>query len=250
MLKPKKLLLIIVILILGSLLLLFFIRERATAPSLTQVNKTAGQNTTPEQSTGFDKTKHSTSDPASIWVVSNKKRPLGADYKPEKIVTPNIRLRLGAGEEQMHVSNVMAPALEQMFSAEQKDGLNHKLSSGFRSYALQKQFYNNYVAQDGQEKADTYSARPGTSEHQTGLAADVIPASDKCHLEICFADLPEGKWVAEHAHEYGFIIRYQQGKEAITTYQFEPWHIRYVGTDLAQELHKSGLTMEEFFNLR
>lgn len=148
----------------------------------------------------------------------------------------------------MQVSSVMAPALQEMVAAAKKDNVNLMLSSGYRSETLQTQFYNNYVAKDGQAAADRYSARPGTSEHQTGLAADMIPTNDKCHLEVCFAQTAEGKWLAAHAHEYGFIIRYLDGKEAETTYQYEPWHIRYVGKELAAQLHTSGQTMEAFFD--
>jgi D-alanyl-D-alanine carboxypeptidase len=114
---------------------------------------------------------------------------------------------------------------------------------------LQKQFYDSYVGQDGQEAADRYSARPGTSEHQTGISFDATSLSETCHLEICFETTPEGKWIAEHAHEYGFIIRYLKDKESVTGYQYEPWHLRYVGKELAAELKRTGLTMEEFFGL-
>ena len=117
------------------------------------------------------------------------------------------------------------------------------LSSGFRSYETQNRIYNNYVSNYGQSSADTFSARPGHSEHQTGLAIDVNSIDDS------FADTPEAEWLASHAHEYGFIIRYPKGKESITGYKYEPWHIRYLGVEKATEVYNSGLTLEEFLGI-
>lgn len=126
-----------------------------------------------------------------------------------------------------------------------QEGLNIYLSSGFRSYDYQAQIYNSYVAREpnGQAAADTYSARPGHSEHQTGLAIDVNQIDDS------FIGTPEAIWLENHCHEFGFILRYPQGKQDITGYQYESWHIRYVGTDLATQIHASGLTLEEYFGI-
>ncbi len=123
------------------------------------------------------------------------------------------------------------------------EGLNIYLSSGFRSYDYQAQIYDNYCARDGQAAADTYSARPGHSEHQTGLAIDVNQIDDT------FIGTPEAIWLENHCHEYGFILRYPQGKQDITGYKYESWHIRYVGTDLSYAIHDSGLTLEEYFGI-
>lgn len=128
-------------------------------------------------------------------------------------------------------------------SAAAQQGLNIYLSSGFRSYDYQAQIYNNYCNRDGQAAADTYSARPGYSEHQTGLAIDVNQIDDS------FIGTPEAIWLENHCHEFGFILRYPQGKQDITGYQYESWHIRYVGTDLATQIHASGLTLEEYFGI-
>lgn len=128
--------------------------------------------------------------------------------------------------------------------AASKEGLSIYLNSGFRSYHDQEIIYENYVKEDGKDKADTYSARPGFSEHQTGLVIDVNTVDD------AFGSTREAAWLAEHAHEYGFIIRYPQGKESITGYQYEPWHIRYVGSKLANKLYKSGQCLEEYFNIK
>ncbi|SHM85198.1 D-alanyl-D-alanine carboxypeptidase [Ruminococcus flavefaciens] len=116
-------------------------------------------------------------------------------------------------------------------------------SSGFRSYATQNTIYNNYVASDGVEVADTYSARPGHSEHQTGLAIDVNSISND------FIGTPECEWLAKNAHKYGFIIRYPKGKESITGYRYEPWHIRFVGIDTATAIYNSGLCLEEYLDI-
>ncbi len=138
--------------------------------------------------------------------------------------------------------------LSKMFTDAKAAGLTLRVASSYRSYVDQYIIYNDYVARDGQAAADTYSARPGHSEHQSGLAFDLkSPAYDG--LTLTFADTPEGIWVAEHCHEYGFIIRYPKGKEEITGYMYEPWHIRYLGVDTATEVFESGLCLEEFLGI-
>jgi len=124
-----------------------------------------------------------------------------------------------------------------------KEGLNIYSSSDYRSYSEQSAIYNNYVSWYGKATADTFSARPGHSEHQTGLAIDVNTIDDS------FADTPEAVWLANHAHEYGFIIRYPKGKESITGYKYEPWHIRYLGVEKATDVYNSGLTLEEYLGI-
>ncbi len=131
-------------------------------------------------------------------------------------------------------------AFAEMKEAAANDGLNLWICSGYRSYSYQSSLYNSYVARDGQEKADTYSARPGHSEHQTGLAADIIQASDS------FKGTPEAIWLAENCWKYGFIIRYPEGKQNITGYKYEPWHVRYLGKENAKLIYDSGLTLEEY----
>ena len=134
-------------------------------------------------------------------------------------------------------------AFDSMQAAAAQEGLTLFICSGFRSYDYQNTLYNNYVARDGQAAADTYSARPGHSEHQTGLALDINSTDGS------MATSAEGLWLAEHCAEYGFVIRYPKGKEQITGYMYEPWHIRYLGTELAAELTENGLTVEEYFGL-
>ncbi len=134
-------------------------------------------------------------------------------------------------------------AFNEMKSAAAKEGLNIWNSSGFRSYELQESLYKRYSDRDGKEAADRYSARPGHSEHQSGLAIDLNEITN------AFKDTKEGKWVAANCHKYGFILRYPQGKEAQTGYMYEPWHIRYVGVDTATAIYNSGLCLEEYFGI-
>lgn len=198
----------------------------------------------------FDKSKYSINDPASVWVVVNKGRILPADYSPKDLVVPNITLRYSAGSSEMLLRADAAVALESMVNQAKTEGINIMLASGYRSYGTQSSVYRSYVNSQGQAEADTFSARPGHSEHQTGLAADLEPVNKKCELDVCFKDTPEGVWLAANAYKYGFITRYPEGKDNITGYEFEPWHVRYVGGDLAKQLHDYGQTMEQFFGLQ
>ena len=134
-------------------------------------------------------------------------------------------------------------ALNAMIAGAKKDGINLFLKSGYRSYGTQSTLYNNYVARDGVAEADRYSARPGHSEHQTGLAFDLNS------LEQSFGETAEGKWLAAHCHEYGFIIRYPQGKEGVTGYMYEPWHVRYLDVEKATAVYNRGLCLEEYFGI-
>jgi D-alanyl-D-alanine carboxypeptidase len=124
-----------------------------------------------------------------------------------------------------------------------KEGLDIWLASGFRSYEYQYEIYNEYVSTYGKEAADTFSARPGYSEHQTGLVIDVNTIDD------AFGDTAESDWLAANCYKYGFIVRYPEGKEDITGYKYEPWHIRYLGVETATAVYKSGKTLEEYLGV-
>lgn len=183
----------------------------------------------------------------SIWWVVNKTRPLNPKtYVPSNLVTPSVKKR--TQDSTMRIRGDVAGPVQQLFAAAGAAGYDPMFSSGYRSYQVQTSLYNNYVASDGQAAADTYSARPGYSEHQTGLAFDICNAGG-CSLEAEFANTGLGQWVAAHAHEYGFTIRYRSGKQHITGYTYEPWHLRYVGKDLAAQLYQSDKTLEEHFGL-
>lgn len=187
----------------------------------------------------FNKQAYSLDDPSSLWVVVNKGRPLPSNYVPAALASP------GVGGGQLRKEAVVA--LDRLSSGAQQSGLSLKVISAYRSFASQNSVYNGYVSRDGQAQADTYSARPGYSEHQTGWAVDVGNRNGSCDLEICFGQTAMGTWLAEHAAEYGFIIRYRQDQP--TGYQYEPWHLRYVGVDLAKQIQTNKQTMEMFFGL-
>ena len=134
--------------------------------------------------------------------------------------------------------------IERLISDAKEDGMNIRVISAYRSYTYQENLYNNYVKNDGVENADTYSARPGYSEHQTGLVVDVTKAYDNFNN---FENTDEYNWMLENASNYGFILRYPKDKENITTYSFEAWHYRYVGVELAKKIKASNLTFDEYY---
>lgn len=235
----KKLLLLLLLLILVGVVVVW--RQKHPANSTKVTSPSSGQSSSSSNKTqtsqSFIKSQYSVNDPSSLWVVVNKGRVLPVDYVPADLA------------ENMLLRSESAKALDNLESGAAKDGLKIILVSGYRSYATQKSVYASYSASQGQTAADTFSARAGYSEHQTGLAADVGSSSGKCQLDICFGDTTEGKWVAVNAYKYGFIIRYQKDKQNQTGYDYEPWHIRFVGIALAAEINKSGQTLEQFFGL-
>ena len=178
---------------------------------------------------------------SSLQVVVNKHRQLNpAAYVPGQLVRVQAeRLRAPA-----------ADAYKQFAKAAKAAGVNVMPISGYRSFSEQASLYDSYVRQYGQATADTLAARPGYSEHQTGLAMDIGNASGVCALQACFANTPAGRWAAEHGWEYGFIIRYPAGAEATTGYTYEPWHLRYVGKVIAEDMQSTGIaTLEKYFGL-
>ncbi|WP_228728363.1 M15 family metallopeptidase [Brevibacillus composti] len=185
--------------------------------------------------------------PADLAVVVNKQRSLPADYVPAGLVEPNVPFPFAGKAEKKLLREPAARALESLFAAAQKDGIQLYGVSGYRSYRTQKALFEGYVKTQGAEHASRYSANPGKSEHQTGLAMDVSGADSRTRLEEPFADTPEGKWLAAHCAEHGFIIRYPKGKEEITGYAYEPWHLRYVGQSMAKEIMEKGISLEEYF---
>ncbi|WP_407272925.1 D-alanyl-D-alanine carboxypeptidase family protein [Radiobacillus sp. PE A8.2] len=186
--------------------------------------------------------------PTSIEVLLNKQRKLPDGYVPEDLVVPNVPFYFDEYLPKKQMRQEAATALEQLFYASNEQaGLNLVAASGYRSYATQKQIYENNVKTKGEAHANQFSAKPGTSEHQSGLAMDVTTADVGFSLVQSFKETEEGTWLAEHAHEYGFIIRYLEGKSDITGYAYEPWHCRYVGTEMATEIYEQGVTLEEFF---
>lgn len=186
-------------------------------------------------------------DYAQVDSMMNKERALPSDYVPSDLVKLEVPTVL-PNPEINQLRKVASDALTALFQEAKKEGFTLKARSGYRSYATQDGLYRSNVAKNGQTYADKYSARPGHSEHQTGLAMDITSSSVNNQLSETFGETAEGLWVAQNAHRFGFIIRYPKGKESITGYNYEPWHLRYVGPTLAGEIFQSTLTMEEYFD--
>jgi len=184
----------------------------------------------------------------NIFILVNKEMNLPADYVPGDLVRPKVRFVFGDQDvEKSYLRKEAAEALERMFEAAESEGIYLFASSGYRSYARQETIFQTKVEQVGEEKALEVVAYPGQSEHQTGLAMDITSQSNNFQLTESFAETPEGKWLAENAHRFGFILRYPKGKEAITGYSYEPWHFRYVGEMYAKIIYENDWTLEEFF---
>jgi D-alanyl-D-alanine carboxypeptidase len=188
-------------------------------------------------------------DPAYPWVVINKTRPLDPlDHRPDDLLAPEGVRNLGGGWLRADA----ASALTSMVAAAAASGVGEiALESSFRSYQTQQQTYGAHASARGVEGADAVSARPGFSEHQSGLAVDVVACGGGgCGSLDGIAATPQGAWVAENAWQYGFIVRYEEGRTDVTGYIPEPWHLRYIGRELAAEYHAGGfLSLEEFFGL-
>lgn len=193
---------------------------------------------------GVNLSEHSVDEPDSIWVVVNKQRPLDPlDFEPADLTSTGI-----PGGNQ--VTKQTAKQLKKMYEAAADDGAAFAVSTAYRSYNFQKGLFNQYVASDGVKRAETFSARPGYSEHQTGLALDLYDVAEGCALKKCFAETDAGKWLVKHAADYGFIERYPDGSTDVTGYKWEPWHWRYVGVELAQYMRDQDMaTLEEVFGL-
>lgn len=181
-----------------------------------------------------------------ILILVNKERNLPSDYKPRDLVIPNVRFSFEGEDQKKYMRQEAALALEELFKEGEKEEIILYAVSGYRSYARQEVLFNNRVQKDGIEEANKLVARPGQSEHQTGLAMDVSSKSVLLSLDEDFGNTKEGIWLKENAHRFGFIIRYLKDKEDITGYSYEPWHIRYVGKDAAKEIYEKGITLEEY----
>lgn len=169
----------------------------------------------------------------------NKEHPLSEDYVPENLVDTGIPFDALPGDPKRLMEITAAKAAHFLFAAARKDGLNLFGISGYRSYNRQKELYH----------GNPYVAFPGTSEHQSGLALDVSSSSNLLKLTEAFAYTAEGLWLAQNASLYGFILRYPRNKETITGFPYEPWHVRYVGKELASCLTLTGLTLEEYHEI-
>ena len=208
----------------------------SSAPTPTSTPPSSSAPATPT----FDRAQFSLDDPASPWVVVNKARPVTpVDHAPADLVP------VGGGYE---LRAEAAQAMQAMLAGAAAEGLTITVQSAYRSYDYQVGVFRAQVARFGEEQAEIQVARPGHSEHQTGLAADV--GGGGCDIDRCFGRIDEGRWVAAHAAEYGYLVRYPEGKTEVTGFRYEPWHVRYVGVPLATEVQRAGSpTLEEFFGL-
>ena len=176
----------------------------------------------------------------TFYTLVNKYNYLRDDFVPNNLVEMTIPY----SKEGIYLVEEARDNFYKLVDKAKEEGLTIRAISAYRGYTYQKRLYDKYVEADGVNKADTYSARPGFSDHQTGLAIDVDNTTSSCEN---FTNTKEYQWMLDNSYKYGFILRYPSGKESITTYQFESWHYRYVGLKLAKKIKASNLTFDEYF---
>ena len=181
-----------------------------------------------------------------LFILVNENNKLEEDYVPSTLVESDI-----AFEEYIDCKQLderTSNAAKEMFNAALKENINLIAISGYRSYSVQENLYNSRVEVKGIEKTRQYTAEPGASEHQTGLAIDIV-CNDYPYLDEGFENTDAFKWLYNNCYKYGFILRYQKGKEDITGYNYEPWHFRYIGdVDIAKDIMERGICFEEFID--
>lgn len=183
-----------------------------------------------------------TPNPGSVDMLVNKRFYLSESFVPSELVEMSVQY----ATKGVQMSSAAYEAFKRMADAMKEQGLSMYASSTYRDYAYQSELYNSYVKRDGEETADTFAARPGFSEHQTGLTADLATSSGGLTK---FGDSEEYQWMLSNAYRYGWILRYPEGKESLTGYEAEPWHWRYIGEELAAKVYQSGLTYDEYYLL-
>lgn len=180
-------------------------------------------------------------------ILVNKENPLESNREPEKLVNPQVIFVSNSTDEEKMMCEEAAKSLEELFKEAKKCDMDLYGVSAYRSYKTQKNIYDLRVKSAGKEQADKYVALPGKSEHQTGLAIDVTNKKGyEGNLKVDFGHTKEGEWLKDNAHKYGFIMRYPKGKENITGYNYESWHIRYVGKKDAKNIYDKQVTLEEY----
>ena len=181
------------------------------------------------------------SNSSKYLMLVNKKNPLGLDYEPDNLVKPNVKFLRDTSDESRYMDETAAKALEELFQVAKSENINLIGSSAYRSYKSQVRVLKDEISSKGVDYANKYVAKPGKSEHQSGLSIDVTNEA-RCFDKTS----PEAQWLANNAYRFGFILRYPEGKEDITGYNYEPWHIRYVGKDAAKEIYEKNITLEEY----
>lgn len=251
MLKPKRL--VWIVLLLSQLTLLgFLFPSVSTFYKIPAAPLAAPQTLIAPKAAGFDINKYSIDDPKSLWIVVNKSRPLrNIDYVPQNLVLPNYKNPNIYNPKHQVLDARAADAMVEMAAAASAAGVgNLVLSSTYRSFVSQTQVHNQFISRLGLTGGEALAARPGYSEHQTGLAADIVTPSEGCLALPCYASTAAGEWLAANAYKYGWVLRYPSEMTFQTGYHFEPWHYRYVGKELAAYMHDNKLsTLEEVFNL-
>lgn len=174
-------------------------------------------------------------------LLVNENHGLDKDYKPEGLARPKIEFTSEASKEERLVAGIIVEPIENLIEAAKEDGIILLGNSAYRSYKSQTKVYNDRIESQGQYLSDSYVAKPGHSEHQTGLCID-ITNEDKFLVKGTI----ESDWLEENCHKFGFIIRYPEGKRDITGIEYEPWHIRYVGEEAASYIYNNGITLEEY----
>ncbi len=185
-----------------------------------------------------------------MLILVNKQNGLSPNYKPEDLSKVN-EYAPGRDESTRYMRKEASDSINLMLADAKTLGLDIVITTAFRNYNLQKIIFENNVVKSGSiEEANKTSAKPGESEHQTGLAADLSSSKIGYELNTSFGELDEGKWISQNAWKYGFVLRYQEDKVEITGYNYEPWHIRYVGKEFAKYIYENNLTLEEFISER
>lgn len=185
-------------------------------------------------------------DPTGYSIVVNKRRPLPADFVPRDLVTVNVP---HTGEDP-RLQKKAARAVEELFAAfTEETGLRMRSNSAYRSFRDQQAEYKKFAQTLGESEALETTAKPGFSEHQTGLAIDIGAVDAGCDARACFAATEHSRWLQQNAWRFGFIIRYPRGQESVTGYTYEPWHLRYVGPRLAKKIHGHYSSLEAYFGL-
>ena len=189
-----------------------------------------------------NKNTYSTTQNTYLMLV-NKENTLSLKYEPKNLTKVNIDFLSDSADEEKYMDKEAAMSIEELFKTAKSEGINLIGTSAYRSYKTQVKIMNKNIKEKGLDYANNYVALPGKSEHQTGLAIDVTNEArcfDKTSLEA--------QWLANNAYRFGFILRYPEGKENITGYNYEPWHVRYVGKEAAKEIYDKNITLEEYLN--
>lgn len=184
--------------------------------------------------------------PEDFDALVNKKRGLPSDYIPEDLVMIDVPMDIERPESRM-LRKVASDALTELFKEAEKIGFKLYATSGYRSYITQVNLFKSYAEKHGEAEANRFSAKPGHSEHQTGLTMDVTSENVDFDLVEEFGETLEGRWLGENSHKFGFVIRYPKGTEEITGYLYEPWHLRFLGIELSTKVYENNLTYDEYW---